>query len=428
MIERLIDGLIGCAFLCFWLAAEMGSAWEPEPTKFENVRFFELSEIEINDFRTMKAELVEQNWESALLRMRKFLLLRPDFCFPGNGGNFLSEGKNVAEECANLLAALPPEGIGAWRARVDETVRVTLSASASLNSVDLIRLKRQNPHSSYEQEILELLARRAWEAGMRSRALEFWERELAEVRWSGKAYAPQKALLSDRLFSAEELEVRIREVRKTLEEFRSETSGKVNALPLSAPAWQVTMTQVLNPEGEIVFEDFLPEEQRGTLFADRKRKEELERQKIPQFLAFSSDRNFLVARLGTHVTFWPDAEREVRPQAYLVLLDASRGGSLIWLAAPESPQRVLIGNPLADARCVYVPSLLLGSPDAVSLDVYALADGVLIRRVPLFETALPERFLMEAGSVFLPIQWGEDGRILVGGKNSGVQATVESDF
>ncbi len=178
------------------------------------------------------------------------------------------------------------------------------------------------------------------------------------------------------------------------------------------------MVQVNDREGRVLFEDLLPEEQRGTLFSDRKRNLAEEMAEVPNFGAFSRETNVLAVRMGTRVTFWPEGISETRPQTYLAFLDMARDGALLGIAVPETPRRTYVGNPLADERFAYVPSLLLGERGEVSLDIFSLTDGSLVRRLPLFSLGLHD-FGKE--TLFLPVSWESEGRIRIGGPESRVQ-------
>ncbi|MDO4628994.1 MAG: hypothetical protein Q4C70_07405 [Planctomycetia bacterium] len=345
----------------------------------------------------------------------------------------------------------------------------------------LKQLLRENPYSAYEAEMLELLALHAWQLGKMEKAWTLWERELAVMtedecrreagnpvkseNWiasenpvqgekptgkeagketanhtekkSGKKTSPgigQKTVILDeipsqntqeeRLFAVHELLRRKKSGTNSSTEKNMETDSELETKlgTLSVSGWTVTMTEVRTPEGVTVFEDFLPSEQRGTLFRNRKRNRVLENQAFPEFLTFSSDGNFLVARLGTQVTRWPTGEVDTRPQAYLVVLETARDGFLVCLATPETVQRVLVGNPLADENYVYVPTVEIGTRAEFALDIYSLADGMLLRRNTLFSASWEDiKIENDTEMVYLPIQWTESGDILIGGSNSGVE-------
>ena len=341
----------------------------------------------------------------------------------------LTQRKRVSEKGRDFLKALPPETLLAWRAWVDE------NAEAALNSIrkskdlptpeELKRLIRENPFSSYEAEFWELLAQNAWQTGNAGSAAAFWMKEL-QVHDDGTKLHPKTFFLKE-IPSVETLIGFHTAAQKAAPDESAEQNpqSKEAEYQKTAPQWRVSMTRIVSPEGETVFEDPLPEEQRGMLFPDRKRDLDVENEETPQFLTFSPDRNFLVARLGTRISVWPEEEREVRPQPYVVVLDLSRGGQLVWMKAPNSVNSAFIGNPLADAERVYIPTLRLGKNAQISLDVYSLSDGTLQKIISLFEVSLAEIQRPENESIFLPIEWSPEGKIRVGGINSGVQTVVD---
>lgn len=367
----------------------------------------------------------------------------------------LTQRKRVSEKGRDFLKALPPETLLAWRAWVDENVEAALNSIRKSKDLptpeELKRLIRENPFSSYEAEFWELLAQNAWQTGNAVSAAAFWTKEL-QVR-DDETESRQKTFFLKELppietlvgflkaaenaaqngtenaapmESAEQnLQPGEAENRKTVEKREPNPQSEEAENLESGPQWRVSMTRIVSPEGETVFEDLLPEEQRGMLFPDRNRNLDVENEETPQFLTFSPDRNFLIARLGTRVSVWPEEEREARPQPYLVVLDLSRGGQLVWMKAPISVNSAFIGNPLADAEHVYIPTLRLGKNAQISVDVYSLSDGTLQRSVSLFEVSLAEIQNPANETIFLPIKWMPEGEILAGHVMSGVQMVVD---
>ncbi len=334
------------------------------PTRFMEIQFPELSPEESHNFEKMRQELVEQDYTAAFPKLRGFLIMSPKKWLLNDGN---SEFETCASACKKLIAGLPTDGIRKWREFTDEIVSATLK-SENLSENALKQLLRENPHSTYEEEILELLR------------------------------------------------------------FRARRADEAPITPEARPEWTVTMTEVRTPEGVAVFEDFLPLEQRGTFFADRKRNETAENRAVSEFLTFSPDRNFLVARLGTQVTRWMPEEINTRPQAYLVVLDTTRDGLLVWLTTPETVQRALVGNPLADENHVYIPTVKLGKQAEFALDTYSLADGTLLRRDELFTVSWENVHSGEDTEIIhLPIRWTEPGKILIGSPDSGVEILWETE-
>ena len=335
----------------------------------------------------------------------------------------------VSERIRDFLETLPPETLLAWRAWVDENVEAVLNSIQKSKDLptpeELKRLIRENPFSSYEAEFWELLAQNAWQTGNAASAASCWEMEL--LARAILAESLPKTFFLKEIPSIETLiGFHIVAQKAVPDENPEQNPQSEEAEDLEvAPKWRVSMTRIVSPEGETVFEDPLPEEQRGMLFPDRNRDLDVENEETPQFLTFSPDRNFLIARLGTRVSVWPEEEREVRPQPFLVVLDLSRDGQLVWMKAPNSVNSAFIGNPLADAERLYIPTLRLGKNAQISLDVYSLSDGTLQKIIPLFEVSLAEIQTPENETIFLPIEWSPEGKIWVGGVSSGIQMVVD---
>lgn len=341
----------------------------------------------------------------------------------------LPQRKRVSEKGRDFLKALPPETLLSWRARVDENVEAALNSIRKSKDLptpeELKRLIRENPFSSYEAEFWELLAQNAWQTGNAASAAAFWQKEL-QVR-DDETESRQKTFFLKELPPIETLAGFLKAAQKAAPDESPEQNPQSEEAETQneTKTWRVSMTRIVSPEGETVFEDPLPEEQRGMLFPDRNRDLDVENEETPQFVTFSPDRNFLIARLGTRVSVWPEEEREVRPQPFLVVLDLSRGGQLVWMKTPNSVNSAFIGNPLADAERVYIPTLRLGKNAQISLDVYSLSDGTLQKIIPLFEVGLAEIQSPENETIFLPIEWMPEGEILAGGIKSGVQMRVD---
>lgn len=423
-----------------------------EPTEFQTVLFPELTPEEETlleeTFHEMKngAENPRASFEVfrgfLVMKSEKFLREKEDFnplpssrekpsTLLWNEENplVLTQRKRVSEKGRDFLKALPPETLLSWRAWVDENVEAALNSIRKSKDLptpeELKRLIRENPFSSYEAEFWELLAQNAWQTGNAGSAAAFWMKEL-QVRDDGTKLRPKTFFLKE-IPSVETLIGFHTAAQKAAPDESPEQNPQSEEAEdqKTAPQWRVSMTRIVSPEGETVFEDPLPEEQRGMLFPDRYRDLDVENEETPQFVTFSPDRNFLIARLGTRVSVWPEEEREVRPQPFLVVLDLSRGGQLVWMKAPNSVNSAFIGNPLADAERVYIPTLRLGKNAQISLDVYSLSDGTLQKIIPLFEVGLAEIQSPENETIFLPIEWMPEGEILAGGIKSGVQMRVD---
>lgn len=442
---------------------EQDESWESEAipsvlgscaSVLQEVRFPELSPEETERFWAIEAKLRSEDWESAFSEMSGFLLLWEDRFVPGTernlpGGTEFSGDwiwkkngagesavcpRTVGEVCREWVLGLSEEGRKTWLEYADANVCTELSALGILretasddlsegdvlfhgwaSDVRLESIRRRNPHSSFERELLEILAASAWNEGCFEDAERFWEAELAESERLVSENVPKARILRE-LPSPEILRSRLAECRKLSRASRKSADRE------TAQRLRVSMVQVNDREGHVLFEDLLPEEQRGTLFSDRNRNLAEEMAEVPDFGALSRNTNILAVRMGTRVTFWPEGISETRPQTYLAFLDLSRDGTLLGIAAPETPRRTYVGNPLADGQFAYIPSLLLGERGEIALDILSLTDGSLVRRIPLFSIGLRD-FGKE--TLFLPICWGSEGRIRIGGPECRVQRELK---
>ncbi len=400
------------------------------PSVLEEVQF---PEVARDEWDALLNTLKNQDWETGLEKIRYFLFFHSEEFVPKettaehrnengtetrieNETEYRTEIKSendsekrtesIPAACVRLLKSFPPEMLVSWRKIADLHVESVLQPGKSVPSERVLRLlMEQTPCSSYELELLELRAQLAWNSGNPFLARELWEEEIRAVNNDGKTVSCR---ILKRLPTLEELQLRLESAKNECES-RNEAVRTSN-LP---KGWRVTMTQVLDPQNIPVFDDFLPPEQRGTLFWDRKRNETAENQDCPQLQTFSSDGSILAARLGTHVTFWPAAERATRPQAYIAAFDLHRDGALLWMTTPENPQRQFVGNPLADDTYVYIPSVqeIGNSRLEAALDVYAITDGTFQSRRTLFCARLPEP---SASPLFIPITFTPEKRIAVG--------------
>lgn len=435
------------------------------PSRFENVQFPALSPKETKQFHEMKADLDSGNLEKAFPAVREFLLLHAEKFLPEQDELFFTQAINSRDDetrrfsiesmndearrlwdsrgsmtirfpvyviCRNLLQGLPPSSRLDWQKFCFPYLHLALESISQRKSMSLEnrlqtlkQIRNQNPCSELDACLLDEIALNAWKIGNVREARFFWTLELSERTKHPDETAHRLLSHSKKLPQMEELK-QLLEQTKEMEATSSPT--------FSNPGWSVNMTQIRNPKGEIIFEDFLPDEQKATLFLDRKRDEKQEQKKLPQFLTFSPDGQFLVARMGTQVALWPKDEWETRPRAYLAILDLSRDGSLLGIVSPDSISRVLIGNPLADERFIYVPSLSLEENLEIALDIYALTDGALAARKILCSASAPSQDPSRADApkyletIFLPIRWTSRGKILIGGPDSGFQVIMERGF
>ena len=440
-------------------AGSHGSLTALTAVPLSDVRFPELTPEEAERFGAIEESLRSEDWESAFSEMSGFLLLAADRYVPGTerkvletasaaSGNRIWRGnastvegelvpvcpRTVADVCGEWILGLPEAGRSAWRAWADAKVSEELAAlgffaktqskgvsGLSAHSfgtspaVFLERIRRRNPYSSFESEILEILACLAWNEGRTLEAARFWEAELAERERFSPENVPGRQRLTE-LPALEVLRARSEEIRKFA------ASCENSEKPEFLQKFRISMIQVQDHEGRILFEDLLPEEQRGTLFSDRKRDLEAEMAEVPSFGAFSPETNILAVRMGTRVTFWPEGVSETRPQTYLAFLDLSREGALLGIAVPETPWRTYVGEPLADGKFAYIPSLFLGERGEFALDILSLTDGSLVGRIPLFSADLRE---VEKESLFLPLSWVSERRIRIGVPECRVVREVE---
>jgi len=442
----LFSSLLLISVYNFVLAVENVKIFEPTP--FQNVLLPELLPeeqrlLEETEYKLKNGEITSENFEV----LRRFLVLAPEkFLHEKNSvfsqGSVLKETcvliwdahrqlviarQNVVEKIRVFLETLPPEALNAWRFWTDKNVEAAFKFNAEIanypNFETYKRLFQENPFSSYDAEFLDLLAQEAWRTGSTARAVQYWEMELDSRTRQTENFSKTHFLTE--LPSLETLHTRLKTARKAAERSNAEWKRKFQEKNLnSGKEWRVSMTQILTASGEVVFDDLLPEDQRGMLFPNLNRNLKQENEETPQFLAFTPDKNFLAARLGTRISFWPEEEREVRPQSYIVVLDLSRGGQLVWLKEPVSVDSIFIGNPLVDLNFVYIPSLQIGKNAMISLMAFSLADGTLQKNIPLFQVNLTEVQAFASEPIFLPIRWTPEWNIQVGGITSQVQILV----
>lgn len=169
--------------------------------------------------------------------------------------------------------------------------------------------------------------------------------------------------------------------------WRQELSRREAAEKKSVPppeGYRCTMTQIFDPTGKVIFEDFLPRDLWGELLPSRTWKEEENPPETEPWLLFSSDGKQLFARMGTRVSVWPPAQRSTRPQAYLVALDMTAEGRLQWIYVPESPQWAIVGNVLEKEDCLWVPMMEMTTPKRFYWACLDRWDGTLLHRQFLF--------------------------------------------
>ncbi len=417
------------------------------PFHFDDVQFPELSPEELKRFHKMKSDWDSENMEKAFPEIREFLLLHAEKFLPKQDErNFVKSTDQINDEiqrlwdshgkmtsrspvrviCRNFIQDLPPKYLQDWQNFNLPSLQTALTFISQKipnmppeNILKILKqIRNQNPCSALDAQILNEIALNALKIGNFNDALFFGTLELSERKKRPDQTTFQSLPYFCPLPEIEELEQNLEQIKKMI---------ATSSPTFSNPGWSVNMTQIRNPKGEIIFEDFLPEEQKSALFLEKNRNREHEEKEIPQFLTFSPDGQFLIARLGTQVTLWPSNQRATRPQAYLVILDLSRDGSLLGIISPDSLSRVLIGNPLADEQFVYVPTLSISENMEIDLDIYALNDGNLVDRKTICSSSMipssdskkyPE-------TIFLPIRWTNRGKILVGGPESGFQVIME---
>ncbi|MDO4574472.1 MAG: hypothetical protein Q4D98_04600 [Planctomycetia bacterium] len=174
----------------------------------------------------------------------------------------------------------------------------------------------------------------------------------------------------------------------TLQKWRYAYPGKIPAENIPEPSenllphaqvFQVSLTRIQNANGQVIFQDLLPEELWGTLLPSRKWDEKENPRR--EIRATTSP---LVCRMGTNVVVWPDDEREMRPQGYLVALDLNADGRLLWLAEPESPDWAFVGKPCRVRGNFWVPMVALTTPRRFYLAAFDADTGTPVARTFLF--------------------------------------------
>lgn len=148
--------------------------------------------------------------------------------------------------------------------------------------------------------------------------------------------------------------------------------------------YRCTMTQIFDPTGKVIFEDFLPRDLWGELLPSRTWKEEENQPEIEPWLLFSRDGKQLFARMGTRVSVWPLSQRSTRPQGYLAALDLTAEGRLQWIYVPESPQWAIVGKVVEKEGYLWVPMMEMTTPKRFYLACLDRRDGILLHREFLF--------------------------------------------
>lgn len=177
------------------------------------------------------------------------------------------------------------------------------------------------------------------------------------------------------------------------------------------PAFRLTPTQVFAPDGKLLYSDPLPEAaQAGP---------------VPHF--YEPGSQTLYARMGTPVTFWPERERDARPQGYVAALDMAAEGRLRWLRRPESPEWAFAGAVVADGTRVYIPLVRQTVPPEFHLAALDARTGEWLWRRFLF-TAIPAdspENVWRTPAVFtLPLCFSH-GALEVGNTATGVTVFLE---
>lgn len=180
------------------------------------------------------------------------------------------------------------------------------------------------------------------------------------------------------------------------------------------PAFRLTPTQVFAPDGKLLYSDPLPEAGQAAQAGQ-----------VPHF--YEPGSRTLYARMGTPVTFWPERERDARPQGYVAALDMAAEGRLRWLRRPESPQWAFAGAMVADGARVYVPLVRQMVPPEFHLAALDARTGEWLWRRFLF-TAIPANSpenVWRTPAVFtLPLSFSSDS-LQVGDTATGVTVFLE---
>ncbi len=212
------------------------------------------------------------------------------------------------------------------------------------------------------------------------------------------------------------------------------------------PGFRCTPTQVFTQDGKLLYQDPLPENLWKMLQPpDTRDFSGVATEKLAagdHFLFYSAPARILYARMGTPVTFWPERQRDGRPQGYLVAMDIRAEGRLMWMKRPETPEWSFAGAPLADETRVYVPMMRQAVPPEFHLAAMDARTGAYLWRRFLFtavpgelkktqnpgngaENANAAKTAWQAPAIFfLPLRFSQDA-LCVGGEHTGATVFLE---
>ena len=132
-----IPAIAAIACLC-WTAAESAHAQAmSEPDELADTVYVDEADASVrSQFARAAAQIFAQQWDDAvetLLQIRE-----------SSGGKLIPDGKwryrNASAQCQAMLAALPDEGLAAYRRRVDSEADQAISSAKSSGNLSLLRL------------------------------------------------------------------------------------------------------------------------------------------------------------------------------------------------------------------------------------------------------------------------------------------------
>ena len=123
----------------------------------------------------VKDYLAEERWDDAIELLQDLAASQADVLVPLSPGRYVS----TSLYCNLVLANLPPEGLVAYRAKVDPQARQWLNEGRERgDEALLLRVVDRTFASSYGDEVLWLLGQRAWDDNALGLARHRWEQIL----------------------------------------------------------------------------------------------------------------------------------------------------------------------------------------------------------------------------------------------------------
>lgn len=144
----------------------------PGPAAFQESFSLPTEEAVVSQLEDVQAYIEKQRWEPAVDLLIRISQERGTALTPIRPGWYI----NVSRYCNLLLAALPRDGLTAYRKKIDRQAQAWLQEARDKQDERLLRrIVRHAFCSSVGDEAVMLLARRAWERGNVTTARRFWK-------------------------------------------------------------------------------------------------------------------------------------------------------------------------------------------------------------------------------------------------------------